>query len=65
MKKYICHCDLRANDGVSHITAKPTVYSEGVDRKEAYNNAVEELKDKYRKLGCVWVDVNIALMREI
>lgn len=61
---FICHCELRANDGKAHITAKPTISVEALDKQEAGLCAVIQLEQQYRALGCKWVDVSVVLINE-
>lgn len=65
MKSYICHCNVSANDGVSHLSAKPTIYVEANDSSGAYTEAEKQLKSKYERLGCKYVSVQVALLKEI
>ena len=59
---FICHCTIRAHDGHSHISAKPTISVEAVDTKEAIVEAKIQLEKQYLQLGCSWVDVEIPLI---
>jgi len=61
---FICHCTVRANDGHSHISAKPTISVEAVDTKEAIVEAKIQIEKQYRQLGCSWVDVEIPLIKK-
>ena len=63
-KTFICHCDVSANDGVGHITAKPTVDVKAFDKNEAMTEAIKELEEKYSLLGCNYVDVSVVLINE-
>ncbi|EIJ79142.1 hypothetical protein PB1_16334 [Bacillus methanolicus PB1] len=65
MKNFICHCNVRANDGVGHISAKPTVYVEAGDSFSAVREAITQLEEKYKRLGCNYVSASVALVKEI
>lgn len=63
-KLFICHCNIRANDGQSHITARPTISVDAIDAENARIQAVTQLESQYRKQGCSWVDVDVPLIKE-
>lgn len=62
---FICHCTVRAHDGHSHISAKPTVSVEAIDMANARIEAKLQLEARYIKLGCSWVDVEIPLIKQV
>lgn len=65
MKSYICHCNVSANDGVSHLSAKPKIYVEANDPSGVHAEAEKQLTTKYEQLGCKYISVQVALLKEI
>lgn len=65
LKHWVAHCTVSAFDGVSNITARPTITTDAKNEREAVIKIRKELVKRYEGYGCKSVTVSFAILKEV